>query len=91
LLGTRERDHGSVATNLAELISTDPAVMHGQAVLRGTRIPVAVVLDCLAAGMTEDETRTQYPSLPDGAVRAALAYAAALAREEIIPLEPHRG
>lgn len=85
------RDDGHVATDLAELVSTDPDVMHGQAVLRGTRIPVAVVLDCLAAGMDEDAIRAQYPTLPDGSVKAAIAYAAALAREEILPLDPHRG
>ena len=51
-------------------------------------MPVAVVLDCLAAGMTEAEIRRQYPSLPEGAVRAALSYGAALAREELVPLGP---
>ena len=41
--------------------------------------------------MTEYEIRRQYPTLPDGAVRAAIAYAAALAREELLPLEPDKG
>ena len=36
-------------------ISTDPNVCHGQACIKGTRIPVAVVLDNLAAGLLEDE------------------------------------
>ena len=34
------------------LITTDPQVMWGQAVLAGTRVPVSVILDCLAAGRT---------------------------------------
>lgn len=34
------------------MISADPAVMHGQAVIAGTRVPVSVILDCVAAGMT---------------------------------------
>ena len=38
-----------------EMISTDPQVMHGQAVIAGTRVPVSVILDCLAAGMTAEE------------------------------------
>lgn len=80
-----------VATDLAELVTSDPDVMHGQAVIRGSRIPVSVVLDCLAAGMSEEAIRAQYPTLPDGAIQAAIAYAAALARDEIVPLEPHRG
>lgn len=71
-----------------DLVVSDPAVMHGQAVIRGTRVPVALVLDCLAAGMSGDEVREQYPTLPEGAVQAALAYGAALAREELVPLGP---
>jgi len=79
---------GNVTPETLDLVASDPAVMHGQAVIRGTRVPVAVVLDCLAAGMTEAEIRRQYPSLPEGAVRAALSYGAALAREELVPLGP---
>lgn len=71
-----------------ELISTDPQVMHGQAVIAGTRVPVSVVLDCLAAGMTADEIVAEYPSLTAAGVRAAAAYGAMLAREEIVPLQP---
>ena len=37
-----------------QMISADPRVMHGQAVIAGTRVPVSVILDCLAAGMTGD-------------------------------------
>lgn len=80
-----------MATELLDLISSDPAVLHGQAVIRGTRVPVTVVLDCLAEGMNEEEVREQYPTLPQGVVRAALAYAAALARDEIMPLDPTQG
>jgi uncharacterized protein (DUF433 family) len=74
-----------------ELIVADPAVLHGQARFRGTRIPVTVVLDCLAAGMSEAEIATEYPTLPAGSVRAALIYAAQLAHEELLPLEPAPG
>lgn len=70
----------------AELIAANPDVVHGQAHIRGTRIPVSVVLDCLAAGMTEDQILAQYPTLTVEGIRAAAAYGAALAREEIIPL-----
>ena len=42
----------SVTGEQLELISSDPQVMHGQAVLARTRVPVSVILDCLAAGMT---------------------------------------
>jgi uncharacterized protein (DUF433 family) len=68
------------------MIAVDPQVVHGQACIRGTRIPVSVVLDCLAAGMTEKQILAQYPTLTVEGIRAAAAYAAALTREEIIPL-----
>jgi len=45
------------------LISTDPTVMHGQAVIAGTRVPVSVVLDCLAAGMTVEQIVAEYPTV----------------------------
>jgi uncharacterized protein (DUF433 family) len=43
-----------VTADQLEMISTDPRVMHGQAVIAGTRMPVSVILDCLAAGMTAE-------------------------------------
>ena len=53
-LAADRADWGVTAEQL-ELVSTDPQVMHGQAVLTGTRAPVSVILDCLAAGMTVEE------------------------------------
>jgi uncharacterized protein (DUF433 family) len=85
------RDHGDMATELLDLITSDPAVLHGQAVICGTRVPVTVVLDCLANGMSEDRLRKEYPALPQGVAHAALAYAAALPRDEIMPLDPTQG
>jgi len=69
-----------------ELISSDPNVMHGQVVVRGTRVPVSVILDCVAAGMGVKEILGEYPSLTTEGVRAAAAYGAVLAREELVPL-----
>jgi uncharacterized protein (DUF433 family) len=80
-----------MANELLDLIDADPSVVHGQARFVGTRIPVTVVLDCLAAGMTDEEIHGQYPSLPGGAVRAAIAYGALLAREELHPVTPSPG
>ena len=68
-------------------ISVDPSVAHGQACIKGTRIPVSVVLDCIAAGMTDAEIIAEYPSLDVESIRAAASYGALLAREEILPLE----
>jgi uncharacterized protein (DUF433 family) len=59
--------------------------MHGTACLRGTRVPVSVVLDNLAAGDSAERILDQYPSLKAEHIAAALAYAAELARERIVP------
>ncbi len=69
------------------LISVDPLVGHGQACIKGTRIPVSVVLDCVAAGMSDLNIIAEYPGLTVEAIRAAASYGALLAREEILPLE----
>ena len=69
-----------------ERITVDPAVCHGQACIKGTRIMVAVVLDNLAAGLDTDEILRSYPSLTTEDVQAAIAYAADLARERMVPL-----
>jgi len=75
-----------VTAEQLDLISTDPAVMHGQAVISRTRIPVSVVLDCLAGGMSTEDILAEYPTLTGDGVRAAAAYGALLAREELSPL-----
>lgn len=65
-------------------ISTDPAVCHGRACIKGTRIMASVVLDNLAAGQSPDEILRLYPTLRDEDVGAVMAYAAELARERIV-------
>ena len=80
-----------MTADLLAMIDSEPSVVHGQARFRGTRVPVSVVLDGLAAGMSDAEIHKQYPSLPPEATRAALAYAAVLAREELHPLGPPGG
>lgn len=69
-----------------EHIVVDPAVCHGQACIRGTRIPAAVVLDNLATGLSVTEVLKSYPSLTEQAVHAAVAYAAELARERVLAM-----
>jgi uncharacterized protein (DUF433 family) len=46
-----------------------------------------MILDCLAAGMSERDILVEYPTLTVEGVRAAAAYGAALAREEVLPLK----
>ena len=71
--------------NWTEHISVDPNICHGKACIRGTRVMVSVVLDNLAAGLTPTEIVRSYPSLQPDDVGAAMAYAAELARERIVP------
>ena len=72
-----------------ERIAINPAVCHGKAVIRGTRVMVSVILDNLAAGVPHDEIILSYPSIQEPDIQAALAYAAELAREGTadLPLE----
>ena len=69
-----------------EHITVDPNVCHGVACIRGTRVPVSVVLDNLAAGLSVREILRSYPSLSEEAVQAAIAYAAELARERVVAM-----
>jgi uncharacterized protein (DUF433 family) len=67
-------------------IIVDPAVCHGKACIKGTRIMVSVVLDNLAAGLTPQEIIRSYPSLSEEDVRATIAYAAELGRERVVAM-----
>jgi uncharacterized protein (DUF433 family) len=72
-----------------ERITINPAVCHGKACIRGTRVMVSVILDNLAVGVPREEIIGSYPSIRELDIQAALAYAAELAREGTadLPLE----
>lgn len=70
--------------NWQDSITADPSVCHGKPCIKGTRIMVSVVVDNLAAGVPYDELLTSYPALDLNAIRAALAYAADLARARVV-------
>ena len=72
--------------NWRDYISVDPNVCHVKACISDTRVMVTVVLDNLAAGLTVEEIAESYPSVSADAVRAALHYAAELAKERVAPL-----
>ena len=69
-----------------EHISVDPLVCKGRACVKGTRVMVSVVLDNLAAGQTPEEIMRAYPPLAREDIQACVAYAAALAHEQVLPL-----
>lgn len=67
-------------------ISVDPMVCFGKPCIRGTRIWVSLIVDNLAEGVSEPEILTAYPQLQLDDIRAALAYAAEMTRERVIPI-----
>ena len=70
-----------------ERITVDPRVMTGKPVIRGTRIPVELIVRMLAQGIPETDILREYPRLQPQDIRAALTYAArSLADEDVLPL-----
>ena len=59
-----------------ERVAIDPEVHHGDPCIKGTRIPVAMIVGSLADDMTPEEILHAYPQLTSDDIRAALAYAA---------------
>ncbi len=64
-------------------IAADPNICGGVACIRGTRVPVSVILDALAEGLTPEEVLDHFPQLQPEDIRAALAYAAELAEHVV--------
>jgi uncharacterized protein (DUF433 family) len=73
-------------TTPLDRISIDPQVCFGKPCIKGTRIWVSLILDFLASGETEAQIIAAYPQLQPEDIRAALAYAAEVARERIVPV-----
>jgi uncharacterized protein (DUF433 family) len=67
-------------------ISQNPNLLAGRATIRGLRISVAHVVNLVANGMTPAQIAADLPDLDEEDVRQALAYAAALAQDELHPL-----
>jgi uncharacterized protein (DUF433 family) len=64
-------------------ITRDPHICGGQPVVRGTRVPVRVLLAHLAHGSTVDAIVKEFPSVNEADVRAVIAFAAASAAEDL--------
>jgi uncharacterized protein (DUF433 family) len=69
--------------DLLARVTVDPNVCAGKPCIRGTRIYLAIILDALAEGLTPEEIIDHYPSLTIDDIRAAMAYAAELTRENV--------
>lgn len=68
-------------------IEINPYVMHSKPVIKGTRVPVSLVLGYLAGGMTIEEILAEHPTITREDVLACLAYASqVVAEEEVLEL-----
>jgi uncharacterized protein (DUF433 family) len=70
-----------------ERISVDPQICHGQACIKGTRVPVYQIVRMLASGDKVEGLLEDYPGLTVEDIYACLDYAASLAEEQITPIE----
>ncbi len=68
--------------SLLRKIVCDPKICSGKPCIKGTRIPVHIILDLLAAGEDNQGIKRAYPNLTDEDIRASLNYASILADEE---------
>src|SRR4029453_12118620 len=75
--------------NYQDRIHRDPRVAGGEAVIRGTRVTLRTVLASLAEGATTAELLEDFPTLTEDDVRAAIAFAAASAQEDLPLAEAH--
>ena len=71
-------------TDWRERISIRPTVCHGKPCIKGTRIWVSLILDCLATGSTQEDILREYPHLAIEDIHACMAYGAEAARERYI-------
>ncbi len=72
---------------MIERISVNPNICHGQACIKGTRIPVYQIIRMLANGDQIEQLLEDYPSLKTEDIYACLDYAASLAEEQITPID----
>jgi uncharacterized protein (DUF433 family) len=72
--------------NWRERSSVNPAICHGRACIRRTRVLVSAIVDDVATGTPRAEILKSYPTLKEADIEAALAYAAELAREGTVEL-----
>ena len=72
-------------------ITVDPKILVGKPLVRGTRVPVELVLKHLAENLDVDDVIQAFPRLTIEDIRACVAYAQALVEgEDVVPLAPGR-
>jgi len=72
---------------LLDRIVVDPKIMLGKPVIKGTRLPVEIIIEKIAYGATFNDLIRDYPFLTEEDIKAALLYAVrSLAREEVVEI-----
>ena len=59
---------------MQEMVQSDPAIMMGKSVIKGTRITVELIIEKLAAGESIDQIIREHPRLTEENIRAASAF-----------------
>lgn len=69
---------------MLDRITSNPAILGGKPIVRGTRISVEIILEWVASGASRDDILRKHPHLTAEDIEQALAYAAASVRNEIL-------
>jgi uncharacterized protein (DUF433 family) len=69
---------------MLDRIISDPAILGGKPIIRGSRISVEIILEWIASGATRDDIVLKHPHLSAVDVEQALAYAASAVRNEVL-------
>lgn len=72
------------AAEIAQYLTSDPAILYGKPSIRGTRIGVDLILEKLSAGITIPQLLEAYPHLKEAQILACLAFAAEKIKNEVV-------
>ena len=74
-----------------KFIGVDPEVHHGELCIKGTRVPVSMIVGSIADGMSFEEIIKEYPQLNEESIQAALAYESDVAWERLMKIRDELG
>lgn len=80
LIKQAEQDNSEARKSVEQHIKCDPEIMDGLPVFVGTRVPVHIVLECLAEGMNSDEIIRAFPTITHEHINAVLRFSGLLAK-----------
>lgn len=81
-----EKDKNGVMDVLTRIV-VNPGICHGKPCIKGTRVPVHIILGLLASDETKENILKAYPQIMEEDISECLLYAAILASEEVVPLK----